>query len=835
MKRLLVVWLMGCLPAAAADMVPFVIPAGVHPDSAIRMQQAPLTEQDRLHADGHFLTESGKRVRLWGVNFTFEANFPTHSDAREIARRLAAFGVNAVRCHHMDTASWPRGIWDQTGRALHPEALDRLDYFIDQLAGQGIYVNLNLQVGRKHSEALGLPDPATEYNKMASLFTPQLIEAQKEYARLLLTHRNPYRSHVAYAQDYAVAIVEITNENSLFMWDSEKSLRALPPFYADILRSQYSQWLKRKYGTTDRLRQVWDKQAQPLGPVNLLRASLPVEGWRLEQHEQAKAAVSSPAAEAAGLTIDIANADGIAWHLQYNHPGLTFEQGQFYTVILKARAPRPRPLNVSVQQAHEPWSNLGLYRDIQLTPDWQTFTLGFTAAAGDANGRLNLAFGMDGGTVQLGTVELRTGGQIGVAPGESLEEATVALFAESPVPARQIDQMCFLAETEKAYFDQMRAFLKNDLNCRAMVTGTIVFGPLGLFAQSGMDFIDSHAYWQHPQFPRQPWDSGDWLIEQKAMSGNPPGTLYELAAERLAGKPFTVTEYNHPAPLDSQAECVPMIASFAAAQDWDGVWIYTYSHSNNQFSRQHLNSYFDVDTNPAKWGFMPAGAVMYRQRALEPFAGKTAVPLVSSDGSLLGALAELHLRIDRDLSGPLRRLPAEKLDAFYHTFQPDGPVQTASGGSDDAAVLEWTAQDGSGLYWMHNSRCEVFCGHRSRLDKDRHRLQIDQPDSAAVVITALDGLPLSASGTILITACGRCENTGMQFSPDRRTVGRNWGTAPVRIEPVAGTLVLPLPAGQSATLKPLHPDGTVKDQIPIENGIVPLKAEYGTMWYLVQR
>jgi hypothetical protein len=130
---------------------------------------------------------------------------------------------------------------------------------------------------------------------------------------------------------------------------------------------------------------------------------------------------------------------------------------------------------------------------------------------------------------------------------------------------------------------------------------------------------------------------------------------------------------------------------------------------------------------------------------------------------------------------------------------------------------------------------DLSAGDRSRLDKDRHRLQIDQPDAAAVVLTALDGRPLAASQSMLIAACGRCENTGMQFSPDRRTVGRSWGTAPVRIEPVAGTLALPVPAGRKLTLKPLNPDGTVKARIPIENGIAVLKAEYGTMWYLVQQ
>ena len=184
--------------------------------------------------------------------------------------------------------------------------------------------------------------------------------------------------------------------------------------------------------------------------------------------------------------------------------------------------------------------------------------------------------------------------------------------------------MMFLADTEKIYFDDMRAFIKSDLKCDALVTGTIVFGPLGLYAQSDMDFIDAHAYWQHPRFPGRPWDQGNWIVAQKPMTDFVnEATLFRLAAERLAGKPFTVSEYNHPAPLDSQAECVPMLASFAAAQGWNGLWFYTYSHDGDNWGRESLNSFFDIDTNPAKWGFMRAGAAIFRDGWIRPLERET--------------------------------------------------------------------------------------------------------------------------------------------------------------------------------------------------------------------
>ena len=184
------------------------------------------------------------------------------------------------------------------------------------------------------------------------------------------------------------------------------------------------------------------------------------------------------------------------------------------------------------------------------------------------NGRLSFVLGDNKVPIYLAKVEFRHGGLTGLAKGESLEAESVQLFGPSDVPERELDRMRFLAETEKFYFDEMRNYVKTDLGSKSLVTGTVVYGPLGMYGQSDMDFIDSHAYWQHPRFPGRPWDRNNWTINQKAMTDNPKeATLFRLAGHRLAGKPFTVTEYNHPMPLDSQAECIPMIASFAAAQD----------------------------------------------------------------------------------------------------------------------------------------------------------------------------------------------------------------------------------------------------------------------------
>ena len=67
-----------------------------------------------------------------------------------------------------------------------------------------------------------------------------------------------------------------------------------------------------------------------------------------------------------------------------------------------------------------------------------------------------------------------------------------------------------------------------------------------------------------------------WDVKNEPMAGAPDGgTLPGLAAQRVAGKPFLCTEYNHPAPNTYSAETFPLLCAFAALQDWDGVFAFS--------------------------------------------------------------------------------------------------------------------------------------------------------------------------------------------------------------------------------------------------------------------
>ena len=168
----------------------------------------------------------------------------------------------------------PSGILDakrDDTQALDPAQMERLDNFIAELKKRGIYADLNLNVARPYKPGDGVKDAKQlGFAKASTFFDPRLLELQKAYARLLLTHKNPYTG-ATYAQEPAVALVEMVNENSLLEAWMDGRLREgdnsrasgtwknIPDSYAKELTDQYNAWLPNWVGSKNLER--WRKAA----------------------------------------------------------------------------------------------------------------------------------------------------------------------------------------------------------------------------------------------------------------------------------------------------------------------------------------------------------------------------------------------------------------------------------------------------------------------------------------------------------------------------------------------------------------------------------------------
>jgi hypothetical protein len=193
--------------------------------SFLNAAEKPAGKRGRLGVTGGQLVfADGTPARFWGANLSAYALFQTGlSDTVAQAKRLSKLGFNLVRIHHFDS-DWVQpnilGAETAAGLELNADSLRRLDWWIKALGDEGIYVWLDLNVGRVFSPG-GL---AGTDEMMAGKKGPTAkgyayinsgIEARmKELNRLLLSHVNPY-TNLAYRDDPRIAFLLLTNENDL--------------------------------------------------------------------------------------------------------------------------------------------------------------------------------------------------------------------------------------------------------------------------------------------------------------------------------------------------------------------------------------------------------------------------------------------------------------------------------------------------------------------------------------------------------------------------------------------------------------------------------------------
>jgi hypothetical protein len=803
--------------------------------------------------DAHFVDGQGKRVLLLGTNLTFGTAFPKKDDAPRIAAHMRKMGMNVVRFHHLDMQKAPGGLWQPGLREFDMEQLDKLDWLIYQLIQHGIYVNINLHVSRTYPGIPGNLPETFNFGKGLDNFYPEFIELQKKYAHDLLTHRNPYLK-ANYAEAPGVIVVEINNENSL----SDKSwgdLRNLPEPYIGELTRQWRSWLGSRYESTEALRAAWSEGAEPLGRQLLQNADFEADRqhWTGEQGSGAKLSVDiiDVTGDTGGRAVRVTTqrAGGVPWSLQFHQTGLDLENGASYTLSFRARSDAARTIVAHARMDQAPWAMVGLTQSLELNTRWQDFSMSFMAAGSvPEHTRISFDFQNQLGQFEFTKMSLRSGGMTGLKSGHSLKDNNIPFLADTASLGQRVDFSRFIQETECAYVADMVRYVKEDLKVGALVCDSQASygGLLGRYRESTYsDFIDMHAYWQHPHFPGRSWDGANWRIDNTSMVAEAnTGTLGNLAWYRDVTKPYTVSEYNHPAPSDYAVEQLPMLASFAARQDWDGLYQFDYGDSARADRDHRIQGYFTMVSHPGVLAFLPAAAIMFRMDTVTPAGGNQALHIHSED------VARQNLLWGGDSGSDMLALRpnATSLRVGYSlkggSGAPKPGIANLEGDHSNEDIFSWSAPgDGTGRYTVMTPAVRLALGHIAgqELKLGNVTVQVEGPEStwAAVAVSALDGEEISKSRRILVAVVGRVENSDMAWNAERNTVGANWGHAPAVAEGIRATLVLP----RGKRVFALDGTGTPKGEVPhkitkISEELYQLSftsgPEHGTLWYGIE-
>ncbi|MEO8336364.1 MAG: hypothetical protein ABI664_15400 [bacterium] len=585
--------------------------------------------------NGHLAKPDGSRLRLWGVHLTDWSRgsvlLPPKEDTPMWAATLARFGVNVVRLHFLDLDS-PRGIIAAGGpdsRSFDPQQLDRLDFLVAELKKRGIYIDLNLNVGRSYKAGDGVQDfDKIRWAKGMTLYDPRLIELQKEYARKILTHVNPY-TKTEYRNEPAVAIVEILNENALWVGFSAT------PYYDSLLTTQYNRWLVKNRSSAElqRLREI-------------------------------------------------------------------------------------------------------------------------TNVAGDT------------------PIPRLRGPEVGAAPKERFDA-----------------EMSFVSDVESSFYVGMARYLKDTLGVKAPITGTADHSHSGssypmLASLAKLDIMDGHVYWQHPGSPPP--------VNTPMVNDPLHSTVVQLARTAVAGKPYTVSEFNHPFPNDWASEGIPILAAYGRLQDWDAIIIYTFEPKREADWKSYVGDPFDISLDPVRLTQMASGSLMFLRGDVRP-ARETDVRTYSRDqvrqSRKLGRAEQPYFTPGFPAALPL--IHGSRIGSF------DGPPTrgyspvTATTIVSDTKELIWlTSPENTGLVTVETDRTQALIGFVKANGKSLKNFSADIDNTfATLVLSSLDAKPLSRATRMLLSAGSRVSNTGLRWNPERtRTLDQ--GGPPSLVEPVTGRITL---------------------------------------------
>ena len=148
------------------------------------------------------------------------------------------------------------------------------------------------------------------------------------------------------------------------------------------------------------------------------------------------------------------------------------------------------------------------------------------------------------------------------------------------------------------------------------------------------DYVDNHFYVDHPSFIDEPW-----RLPSRCDNVNPIRTdkpkMFHAGWSKGSAKPYTITEWNFSGPGRYRGMGGILTGALAAEQEWDGLWRFAYSHSNQNLgdNPNRAPGYFDCVSDPIIAASDRASVFLYLRRDAD--SGGACLSRPDSGGSRL--------------------------------------------------------------------------------------------------------------------------------------------------------------------------------------------------------
>ena len=344
------------------------------------------------------------------------------------------------------------------------------------------------------------------------------------------------------------------------------------------------------------------------------------------------------------------------------------------------------------------------------------------------------------------------------------------------------------------------------------------------YERDALGLVDNHGYGDHPQpsYQKLPFHINQSSnIKSGAPSYNEP---VMKAPSRILGKPFAVTEFNFCSPSRLRGEGGLMMGAYAALQDWDAIYRFAWSHARAALSGTHEVKGFDNVRDPV-------GQLTERQIVLlfgrgDVSAAKNVYGYgVTKDEAFGGGLGDMWAKglFPRSFTelAYTSRIGSYVADGGKAPALPCTRTWTAAtkgdlpkyGGETVSDTKEVAVSTKLGDIRVNTPRTAAVCS------TDRHDLKAGPlavsgaTTFCSVSASAMDGEPLASSRRILLLHITDVQNTGAEFTNEKMTDTKDWGTLPYLAKTGSAEVRLQN-ANRNLAVYALASDGSRLRQVP---------------------
>jgi hypothetical protein len=384
----------------------------------------------------------------------------------------------------------------------------------------------------------------------------------------------------------------------------------------------------------------------------------------------------------------------------------------------------------------------------------------------------------------------------------------------------------FVLSIEKSFLGRMQSLIKEELGLQSMLIGDAdhndsINGYPHIVNNSRFDYLDGHGYWQHPSLGTTTRTKNTPMVNDPLDS-----TVVQFARSPMAGKPFVISETNHPYPHRYSVEGLPILTAYAMLHDWDGLIFHEWGQGGYESGEASVSipktGWFHLSADPSKVASLLVCGLMWHRQDIDP-ARQEIIRNYSTENIRVASKVErwpnrpfFDAAFNRVL--PLVSRTRWQLGNASNAYP---QVQAHSEIVSDTKQLRWQfVGQQRGRVCIDTDRIQGIIGYQKNAMGQNHpgirHLSCDLTEEfAAVIVISLDDRPISQSRRSLLMIAGRAANADLSWEDDLQTVA-DWGSGPVSISAIRGSISLwgvgsgPIDSeAQLIQVKPLGPVGQI--------------------------